>query len=131
MGDLPIAKKTYKDRLEKLGFKVFSLNYKYKGPVKADICMGHSFGGGRLMKNDVECALVFTFDAREWKFTNNDSYVSNHALHYNFFQTRGLRGYPIKKAHNFEIIDRGHMRLPEQSCGHVLEIIKRFKEGEL
>ena len=116
LGSLPYLAKQYPNAQH--------LNWKYKGPIRADICLGHSFGAGRLMRDDVKCGIVITLDAREWKASQNSKYVSTHSKHYNFYQTSGLRGYPIKNAVNKKVTGTSHTDLPRAAKDMVKEILK-------
>jgi len=121
--NIGFVRNAYKDDLERLGYAVFSEPYTVQGPIKADLCIGHSFGAGRLMRSDVSCDLVITMDAREWKASNNDSYISKHIKHYNFYQSGSFRGYPIKGAINKEIKGVSHVGLPKKVKDDVMKKI--------
>lgn len=128
LGDYPYVENAYTKELEAMGYTVYNLNYKFEKPIEAHVCIGHSFGGGRLMKFDVSCEIAFTLDAREWRFKNNDSYFSHYPKHYNFWEQRSLlRGYPIGNAINIEIKDASHIRLPRAAKSQILSILKNLQ----
>lgn len=122
LGDQPFLANALREGLVKQGYTVISTTYKYKGPIKAKVCAGHSFGGGRMMRNDVTCDIVLTFDAREWDASKNDSYKTRHKVHYNFWEKQDLlRGYPIEGAVNIEV-KANHIGLPKAAATKALEI---------
>lgn len=124
LGSAPYLKNALNAGLEKQGYTVYNTNWKHSGTIKATVCIGHSFGGGRLMKLDVECGTVITLDAREWNASKNDSYVSIYKTHYNFWEDQDLlRGYTIQNAINRKI-KSSHIGLPKAASPQVLEITK-------
>lgn len=106
------------------GVKYAQLSYTNSEPLvgKDNILIGHSFGAKKAMRialsqpNQVK-ALI-TVDPRGWDFFNNDNRVSpfgpNVALkkHWNFYQTRPLKGYEVRYCNNFELGAYGHMKAP-------------------
>lgn len=125
LGSIQYVKSEYTKNLKALGYTVYNLTHTYNKPIVADVCIGHSFGGGRLMRNDVKCKLVITLDAREWNASNNDSYVSEHAKHFNLYQTSGLRGYVIVGAVNKEIKNCSHTRMPKCVTVEIMDILNK------
>lgn len=123
LGSAPTVKNAYNEYLKSLGYTVYNTNHTEKKLIKANLCIGHSFGGGRLMRDDVTCDIVITMDAREWNASKNDSYVTKHKVHYNFYQQSGPRGYPVEGAVNKDMGRVGHMSLPKASFNYVSEIL--------
>lgn len=122
------VRNNYKTELEELGYTVYSEPYTTNKPIKADVCIGHSFGGGAVINKFIFCKLLITMDPREWKASNNDNYVSpcidNECQHYNFWEEKDLlRGYPVAGAINKKI-SSSHVALPGTIKSEILDIIK-------
>lgn len=119
------VRNVFQKPLEARGYKVYSEPWNTKRELKADICIGHSFGAGRLLRDLVECETLITMDARYWDFYNNSKYlrpaISTCSNHYNFYQKIPLRGHPVRSAHNFDLGFCGHTRLPA-------EVFKKYGE---
>jgi len=115
------VRKAYASDLEALGYVVHSVPYTFKGVIKAALCIGHSFGGGRLMRADVHCKVMITMDARSWKSSMNDKYVTTQKIHHNYYQSGMFSGHPIKGAMNTNITGVSHIGLPKKVKSQVME----------
>ena len=120
LGSNPFVSSAFTKTLKEKGYEVYSLNWKYKGAIKGDKCIGLSFGADRLMQEDVLCGTVFTMDARSWKASNNSKYVSQHKEHYNFYQKGPFEGHPIENAVNKKMNCR-HTAMPKCAYKYIVD----------
>jgi hypothetical protein len=124
---LGFLRKAYKDIFEAKGFEVVSLPYTAKGPFIADIVIGHSFGGGKILRDGAKARAVITLDPRYWDFWNNQNQTAfqldiSHAL--NCYQKSGLRGYPVNGMNNHYFGGVGHTQLPLESVQMVFHYLR-------
>jgi len=126
------VRKNFKKQLE-MSFKdikVEVLPWNTRKKLYADVIIAHSFGAGKAcLSTSTNCKLLVTMDARRWKAWLNDKFVKpkNAVIHMNYYQKRGLRGFPIENAHNVNPTLSSHTKLPSelQIWDYVVKFISR------
>lgn len=115
--------------LRELGHQVEVYPWDIKKMPPVDVIIGHSFGAGYAIKNQLKCQTLITLDARRWDFWNNYKMERhfNCKMHFNYYQDRGLRGYRIEGAFNMKIHRTSHTRLPIDCKRRILTTIKELE----
>lgn len=118
------VRKVFKEPLMERGYIVHSKPYTANPFAHYDLVIGHSFGGGTAIRK-VSCDKLITIDARVWDFWNNPHLGGASAnIHYNFYQTKCLRGYKVWDApFNYKINNSGHIKIVERIKDTVLDSI--------
>lgn len=106
--------------------KADNLNRHYPHRLKAKTCIIHSCGWD-VVKDGADCDLLITLDARTCVIgKSNKTFKKPPGVgkHYAFYQKSGLRGWPINKAVNIEVLNVSHTGLPKKVKPEMLKIIE-------
>lgn len=106
-----------------------NLNRHYSERLKAKTCITHSCGWD-VVENGADCDLLITLDARTCTIGKSNKTFEKPegvGIHYAFYQTKPLRGWPIKDAINIEVKNTNHGDLPKDTKDEVMKLI----EGEM
>lgn len=124
LGSVGYVKDAYTADLERKGYQVINLNWKYKKRLKADVCIVHSCGW-MVVKDGADCQKLFSLDARRCDSFVNTGFLKppGVSLHVSFYQTIPLRGYPIKGAENRNLGATGHISLPAKAKPEILSFL--------
>jgi hypothetical protein len=111
--------------LREMGNTVITYPWDVQTLPLMDVIIGHSFGAGYAIKRNHRCKLLITLDARRWDFWNNSRLASpsNAGMHVNYYQTSGLRGYPIEGAVNFKTPATSHLGIIKRQYAGILYAI--------
>lgn len=106
-----------------------NLNRHYSKRLKARVCLTHSCGWD-VVKDGADCEILITLDARTCVIgKSNKTFQKPEGVgtHYAFYQTKPLRGWPIKSAINIEVKNTNHGDLPKDTEKQVRQIIGEKK----